>query len=258
MKPFRVLILCLIGWNLASFQTGFAADWPTFGGNLASQKYSPLEQINAGNVHQLELVWSWDSADNATVATNRANGVTASPGGFKTTPLVIDGVIYVSTPFGKVAALDAVSGQEKWVFDTHSWESGFPVNLGYNHRGVAYWSDGVEQRILMATNDAYLWSIHAKTGLPDRAFGDNGKVDLTEGLRRKVIRGEYAVNSPPLVINDVVVVGNAQSHEMCADSTYGLVNSVGYSTPFRCQGNMVMNPGKMAPQNTLAILMSGV
>ena len=211
MTHFRILILAFLSWNYILIQTSLAADWPTFGGNLASQKYSALDQINADNVNELKLIWGWNSPANATVETNRTNGITATPGAFKPTPLVVNGVIYVSTPFGAVAAVDAVSGREKWVFETRSWEAGFPVNLGYNHRGVEYWSRGDDERILMATNDAYLWSLDAKTGFPDTSFGEDGKIDLTKGLRREVIRGEYAVNSPPLVVNDIVVVGNAQS-----------------------------------------------
>ena len=203
--------LALATLALGVGQSAFSADWPTFGGDLASTKYSGLDDVNADNVGDLQLVWSWDSADNATVAANNSKATSPVPGAFRATPLVIGGVVYISTSLGKVAAIDAVTGLQKWVFDTHSWKSGRPLNLGYIHRGVAYWSNGSEERVLMPTNDAYLWSIDAKTGKVDLAFGDDGKVDLTKGLRRAVKRSEYAVNSAPLVINDVVVVGSAQS-----------------------------------------------
>ena len=211
MRLARLSKLALATVSLSLGQSVFSADWPTFGGDLASTKYSKLDDINADNVRDLQLVWSWDSADNATVVANNAKAISAVPGAFRATPLVIGGVVYISTSLGKVAAIDAVTGLQKWVFDTNSWKSGRPLNLGYIHRGVAYWSNGSEERILMPTNDAYLWSIDAKTGKVDLAFGDNGKVDLTKGLRRGVKRSEYAVNSAPLVINDIVVVGSAQS-----------------------------------------------
>lgn len=186
-----------------------SADWPSYGGDNGSQKYSVLDQVNASNVADLVTAWSWESPDNATVADNIAKqNYRAVPAGFKATPIVIEGVMYVPSSFGRVVALDAASGQEKWVFDTEAWSSGRPPNLGYNSRGVGYWSSKGKQRIFFATNDANLWSIDAVTGLPDSSFGDGGKIDLSLGLGREIDKRQYGVVSPPLVTNDIVVVNS--------------------------------------------------
>ena len=200
------LVVCL-GVSVAG--SAFSADWPSYGGDNGSQKYSTLDQVNASNVADLVTAWSWESPDNATVADNIAQqNYRAVPAGFKATPIVIEGVMYVPSSFGRVVALDAASGEDKWVFDTEAWSSGRPANLGYNSRGVGYWSSEDKQRIFFATNDANLWSIDALTGLPDSSFGDGGKIDLSLGLGREIDKRQYGVVSPPLVTNDIVVVNS--------------------------------------------------
>ncbi len=186
-----------------------AADWPSYGGDNGSQKYSTLDQINASNVNRLESTWVWESVDNATVADNVANdNAGAAPAGYKATPIVVGTTMYIPTSFGRIAALDAASGDEKWIFDTRAWEAGRPTNLGYNTRGVAYWEADGEQRIFFATNDSKLWSIDAETGEPDTDFGNNGRIDLSLGLGREIDKTQYGVVSPPLVTNNRVVVNS--------------------------------------------------
>ena len=194
----------------SSVITANAQDWPSYGGDNGSGKYSPLDQISAENVDQLEIVWEWLSLDNATVASNLADGNNrAVPAGYKATPLVVDGIMYVSTSFGRVVALDAANGELRWSFDTRAWEAGRPMNLGYNTRGVAYWARGDKKRLFFATYDSYLWSIDVVSGSPDENFGDAGRVDLTLGLGREFDRQLYGVVSPPLVTNDRVIVNSA-------------------------------------------------
>lgn len=199
------LSLITVSFSLCSY----AADWPSYGGDNGSQKYSALDQINASNVGSLQSAWTWDSVDNATVANNIANdNAQASPAGYKATPIVIGSTMYVPTSFGSIVALDAVSGEQRWLFDTKAWEAGRPTNLGYNTRGVAYWEGDGEQRIFFATNDSKLWSIDAVTGEPDFSFGDNGNIDLSLGLGREIDKSQYGVVSPPLVTNNRVVVNS--------------------------------------------------
>lgn len=194
----------------SSVITANAQDWPSYGGDNGSGKYSPLDQISAENVDQLEIVWEWLSLDNATVASNLADGNNrAVPAGYKATPLVVDGIMYVSTSFGRVVALDAANGALRWSFDTRAWEAGRPMNLGYNTRGVAYWARGDKKRLFFATYDSYLWSIDVVSGTPDENFGDAGRADLTLGLGREFDRQLYGVVSPPLVTNDRVIVNSA-------------------------------------------------
>lgn len=185
-------------------------DWPSYGADDASSKYADFSQIDASNVKALTLAWGWNSPDNLTVAENHEQqNYRATPGNYKVTPIAVDGVLYVSTSLGKVAAIDGLSGETLWVFDSQSWEQGRPANLGYNHRGVSYWRSGDEARILMPANDAMLWSLDARTGLPDPAFGEQGKVDLTQGLGREVDRRVYTQISAPMVVGDIVVVGSS-------------------------------------------------
>ena len=182
-----------------------AGDWPSYGGDFGSTKYTALDQIDRDNVADLEMVWRWESPDNAEVAANPR----VTPFQYKVTPLMIGGVLYVSTSHGQVAAIDGATGESKWVFDTEDWRVGRPTNLGYNHRGVGYWSDGEQARILMPTNQAWLWAIDAHTGEPVGDFGVEGKVDLTQGLGRPVQRRIYSVISAPMIIGDTVVVGSS-------------------------------------------------
>ncbi len=182
-------------------------DWPSYANDPGSSKYAELDQINEGTVRNLQTAWIWNSADNDMVKVRQQY----VPAGFKSTPIKIADVLYISTSLGNVVALDAASGEQRWVFDTRTWEHGKPANVGFNHRGVAYWEEDTKRRILMGTNNAFLWSLDADTGLPDRTFGENGKVDLTEGLGRKVDRRHYSVTAAPVILANTVVLGSVIS-----------------------------------------------
>jgi len=189
-------------------QTGAPnGEWPSYGGDDGSTKYAALDQIDAGNVDRLQVAWQWESADTAVITANRELG----PAGFKATPLMVDGVLYIRTSLSIVAAIDAATGDELWVQDVGSYASGRPTNLGFNSRGVAYWSDGDDARIFLATGDAHLWAFDAATGRPIARFGADGKIDLTLGLRRPVDRNAYQVISPPMVVGDIVIVDSSIS-----------------------------------------------
>ena len=185
--------------------SGYASDWTMYGKDPGSSKYSPLDQIDASNVDELTVAWVWDSPDNALVRADRKR----TPIGYKATPIMVDGTLYVSTSLGQVVALDPRTGAQKWAFDTASWQGGRPTNLGFNHRGVSAWQKGGKTRILMPTNDARLWSLDAATGKPDPDFGENGVVDLTVGLGREIDRKRYSVISAPMIIDNTVVVGSS-------------------------------------------------
>ena len=118
-------------------------EWPTYHGDLYATQYSPLDQINQDNVSKLAVAWRWDSPDNAIAAADRKYVAWA----FKSTPLMIGGKLYVNTSLGHVASIDAATGKTIWVFDSKSREAGRPTNLGFNSRGVGYWTDGKEERV---------------------------------------------------------------------------------------------------------------
>ncbi len=124
------------------------------------------------------------------------------------TPLMVGGVIYTSTSLSQVAAIDAFTGETIWVYNPDTYKDGSPANVGFVHRGVAYWEDGEDRRILYGTGDAYLIALDAGTGKPIPGFGENGRVDLTKGLRRPIDRELYAIPTPPIVCRDILVVGS--------------------------------------------------
>jgi len=184
-------------------------EWPYYAGTVGSTKYSPLAQINAANVKSLRVAWTWESADNALL-----EGVTRQrPGSFKSTPLMIDGMLYTSTGFSQAAAIDPATGKTIWVFDPQAHSSGRrPANSGWQHRGVTYWEGLVgnkkEQRILIATGIGDLIALNAKTGEPIQSFGKDGRVDLMAALAKNDDqRRMLGFNAPQFVIGDVIVVG---------------------------------------------------
>ena len=209
MKNFRFSLVFLTCSLMTAQVSAQNVDWPSYGGDNGSNKYSALNQINSDNVSQLVTAWEWDSPDNALVADiMQSSGPMLRPGPFKSTPIVVNGIMYLPTTYGQIISLDPASGETYWVFDTKTYQDGRPTNLGFNVRGVAYWEDSRKTRIFFATNNSYLWSIDSNSGLPDPEFGENGRVDLTLGLGREVDRSQYGVVSPPLVSNNKVIVNS--------------------------------------------------
>ena len=180
-------------------------EWPTHGGTNANAHYSSLDQITRDNVRQLRIAWRWTSPDHELLAHQPQIQTWLN----EATPLMIGGVLYVSTSISQVAAIQATSGRTLWVHDPKIWIHGTPANFGYVHRGVAHWTDGREARILLGTGNAFLIALDARTGTAIESFGDGGRVDLTEGLGRPIDRRWYTVTSPPLIVGDLVIVGSS-------------------------------------------------
>jgi len=181
-----------------------ATEWLSYGGDKASSKYSPLAQISSDNFNRLKVAWTWRSADEEVTKANPQLRTWV----WEATPLMADGVLYVSTSLSQVAAIDAATGKTRWVYDPETWKGGTPSNNGFVHRGVAYWADGNDRRILVGTSDGYLICLNAQTGKPISTFGQHGRIDLTQGLGRTVNRRHYGVSSPPIICRDVVVMGS--------------------------------------------------
>lgn len=177
-------------------------EWPAYGGDPGGTKFSPLADINRGNVASLVTAWEWRPED----APLEQFGT--RPGNFQNTPLMIDNVLYVSTPYNRVVALDAESGREKWSFDPRAYADGQPPNgTGFVHRGLAAWRDNGKLRIFL--NSRYrLICLDAETGTPVTTFGDKGVVDLSQGLIWPIERTHYTNTSPPVVYKDLVILGN--------------------------------------------------
>jgi quinoprotein glucose dehydrogenase len=195
------------GSSIDSIPTLARGEWPTYAGTYGSARYSPLEQINAGNVANLTIAWRWTSPDHAVRAANVGIDPSVVHQG---TPIMVNGVLYTSTSLSQVAAIDAATGTTKWVFDPAAYKLGMPTNLGWLHRGVAHWRAGADERIIMLTGHAFMIALDAKTGRPIESFGDKGAVDLSQDLGRPVgERWHYGHTSPPVIVRDVIVVGSS-------------------------------------------------
>ncbi len=201
---------------------GPVAEWPAYGGDAAGSRHSPLTQITRTNVKALTVAWTYRTGD---VSDGRT---TARKTSFQATPIVVDGTLYVSTPFNRVIALDPETGAEKWTYDPRidRW-----VSYGNDliSRGVSTWADPARQRddpcrrrIFLGTNDARLIALDARTGTPCADFGRDGQVDLGREAGF-AYPGEYAVTSPPAVVGNVVVVGSAINDNVRVDAPKGIV-----------------------------------
>ena len=203
-------------------------EWRSYAGDNGSTKYSPLDQIDADNFSRLEIAWRVPTPDarldleaiTEELARRGRSGEVPAGGNadygvslrlFKATPLMVGGLVFVSTPLSLGAAYDAGTGEERWVHDPESYLDGPPAARA-NMRGAAYWTDGNVERVYWGTTDGYLVSVDARNGEPAAEFGENGRVDLFTGVPRAE-RGTYdhrgrhwiSVPSPPIVSNGVVV-----------------------------------------------------
>jgi quinoprotein glucose dehydrogenase len=180
-------------------------EWRSYAHDAGSTKYAPLDQIDRSNVGKLAIAWTWDSPELPLQKKNRMLGTFA----YETTPLMVGGTLYASSSLAQVAAIDAATGKQKWVFDPESYKAGRPGNLGFVNRGVAYWTDGTLERVYIATHDAHLWAIDAKTGKAATEFGEGGKVNLARAIPHALAPQLYTMTSPPAVCRDMVIVGSS-------------------------------------------------
>jgi len=175
-----------------------STDWPFYLGDRGNSHYSPLKQINARNVNRLKVAWTYQSGG-------------ARPDGrsqIQCNPLIIDGVLYGTSPELILLALDAAAGTERWRFNPLRG-GGDHQALGVN-RGVVYWSDGEDRRILY-TAGQYLHAVNASDGKLISSFGDGGRVDLKQGLGREAARLYVIATTPGIVFRDLLILGSRVS-----------------------------------------------
>jgi quinoprotein glucose dehydrogenase len=203
-RALAALLAVISGAASAAATPSADHDWPVFSGDSAGTKYSTLADINAANVAGLKLAWRWETGEQP------LKEFGTSPGIFEATPIVVDGVMYLSTPYNRVVALDPASGRELWSYDPQAYVDGQPPNgMGFVHRGIAAWRDHRNGALRILINSRYrLIELDAKTGRPVEQFGSHGVVDLLAGLQWKVNPKHYTNTSPPLVYRDLVIVGN--------------------------------------------------
>ena len=178
---------------------GATNDWPAYAGDKASTKYSPLDQINRGNLRGLTIAWR-RSALPEELRTLYPDA--QAPANYQHTPIVVDGLLYMSTAVGVVVALEPTTGKTVWMDTLPPRPDGQPGRGGAT-RGLAYWSDGKDARILTNVG-SNLVALNAKTGKRYTDFGDNGQVDLLKGFERPITGWRWS--SGPLVVKDVVII----------------------------------------------------
>ena len=205
----RGLVTALLCGVASSALHGQEVDWGANGRDALGTRYSPASQITRANVNRLEVAWTYRTRE------TEPQFKTKKETSFEATPLVVDGTMYLGTPLGRVVALDPATGRERWVFDPKIkrdvWYGDFAS------RGVSTWLDAsaaagaaCRRRIFVATAQSQLFALDARDGRPCVGFGRNGWVDLKAGLRIAPFEpGAYAMTSPPVVVNGLVITGSS-------------------------------------------------
>jgi quinoprotein glucose dehydrogenase len=225
-NPARIALAAALAL-LAGPAAGQVADWPVTEGAPGGGRFSPLGDITRENVTQLRVAWTYRHGDffegSFPLRVNRGSA-------FESTPIVVDGRLFFTTPRNRVIALDPETGRELWTFDPKLERGRAYANMWIN-RGVAYWrSDGAASescaaRVFLATLDARLFALDAATGQPCAGFGAGGEVDLRAGIAPLYDDWEYNVTSPGTVVGDVIVVGSSIADILRPDAPPGDVRA---------------------------------
>lgn len=190
-----------------------AQDWPTYGHDSGAMRFSPLKELTPANVNRLKVAWVYHmkpagvsaSAPSAYESESTRGSVRPRAGGFgpsAVTPLVVNGLMYLTTPYGRVVAIDPTTGKEEWVFT-------LPGGGGPSTRGVEYWAgEGkTPPQIVFGSGDGRLFSVDAKTGKLNPNFGDNGIVKLNTEEIMRGMPGRNGLTTPPIVYKNLVITG---------------------------------------------------
>src|SRR6266513_4296904 len=199
-------------------------EWPSYAADTAGTRYRPLDQINASNFSDLEIAWRIKTDNFGDRPEDKLEG----------TPLMVNGVLYATAGSRRaVIALDPATGELLWVHGEREGKRGGSAPRQLSGRGLAYWSDGKEERILYVTPGFRLICLDAKTGVRVPSFGDNGEVDLklndAQDIFPDLITGEIGIQSAPVVAKDTVIIGAAFREGMTSKS---MRNNKGYVRGF--------------------------
>jgi quinoprotein glucose dehydrogenase len=229
LVAFGIAALGLVGSSNA--QTAGESDWPNYGNDPGGMRYSQLVQVNRDTVSKLKIAWTFHTGDIA----DGSDGHKRS--GFETTPILVDGILFLTTPFNRVIALDPATGKQRWAYDPEI-DCSLDYGDGLINRGVATWLDSAHsakqpcaRRIFEATLDARLIALDSATGKPCADFGDHGQVNLRDvpgyagGNFGEHHLGWYHMTSPPVVIDNLVVVGSAIDDNVRVDMPLGVVRA---------------------------------
>ncbi|WP_026464147.1 PQQ-binding-like beta-propeller repeat protein [Adhaeribacter aquaticus] len=211
LKPLAVGLLLLgscvnSGREKNALSTQKDANWDSYGGNKAGNRYSPLTQINTSNVQNLQLAWTYDTGENKNP---NERGID-----IQCQPIEVNGIVYGATPKMKLFAVKATTGEEIWKFDPFADPNKKPKFHAI--RGVLYWEDGADKRIIYSVGSS-LYAINALTGEQIKTFGTNGEVDLHVGLGDKETLGHDVTNlsvditTPGVIYKDLLITGSRVS-----------------------------------------------
>jgi quinoprotein glucose dehydrogenase len=190
----RIALAVLLGVPALLRAQSASADWPLYGGSPDNTRYSTLAQITPANVGQLQVAWRYETHDEFPGSEMQSN------------PIVVDGVLYATTPKLRVIALDAATGRELWSFDP---TPGTTRPARYRHRGVTVHEDRV-----FVTQRNWLWALDKRTGKPIASFGDSGRVDMRRGLGRPAETMTVSASTPGVVFEDLYIVGSTVSESL--------------------------------------------
>jgi len=171
-----------------------AQDWPVYGGTAQNDHFSSLAQINRKNVKRLKVAWTYDTEES---------------GGLQTSPIVVEGVLYGLTPSQKVFALNAATGKQLWKFDSG-------IKGTQPDRGLAYWSDGKNDRRILVGVMNFVYALDAATGKAIASFGKEGRIDLREDLGRDPALQSIYMTSPAVIYKDLMIVGGREAETLPA------------------------------------------
>lgn len=175
-------------------------EWRVYGGSKQSTRYSSLKQIDTDNVKQLQVAWVHHTNDADTTSHSQ----------IQCNPIIVDGVLYATTPHLKLVALDAATGDQKWVFDPDQKDINSTTSIRFilnNSRGVTYWEDGDDKRIIFCAG-SYIYAINAKDGQPIKSFGNEGRVDMHDHLDRVMKEAYITATTPGIIYKDLYIVGS--------------------------------------------------
>ena len=193
-----LLLICLLCVSREGKTQDNPGEWRHWGGDAGGQRYSPLDQINQATLSKLTRAWTYHTGDVSDGSQYRTLSC------FEGTPLMADGILYVTTPFARVVALDPETGKELWAFDPKI-DRDRRYNLFIN-RGAAYWSDGKDdQRLFFGTLEGKLFCLKAANGKPCSDFGEGGIVDMKKRYASQYPRQGFGITSAPAVYKNLVI-----------------------------------------------------
>ncbi|NCI48099.1 outer membrane protein assembly factor BamB family protein [Sediminibacterium soli] len=232
LQKSRLYFVAIFFLAVASCGRENSRGWRVYGGTGENDHYSELTEVDTANVSQLQVAWEYHTGD----------ADTARHSQIQCNPIIVDGVLYGTSPTLRLFALDAATGRQRWVFDPDSASRqkgatalNFILN---NNRGVTYWEDRKDKRILY-TAGSFLYAVNCIDGTPIRSFGKDGKIDLHEGLGREVKDLYVAATSPGIVYRDLYILGSrvdegpaaAPGHIRAFDARTGAIRWVFHTIP---------------------------